>query len=60
MRLFRNVRMLLLALLISVVPATSFAGVFISVGFAPPMLPVYDQPPCPEEGLMWMLSLIHI
>jgi len=54
MRLFRNVRMLLLALLISVVPATSFAGVFISVGFAPPMLPVYDQPPCPEEGLMWM------
>jgi hypothetical protein len=46
--------MLLLALLVSIVPASSFAGVFVSVGFAPPMLPVYDQPPCPEEGLMWM------
>jgi len=54
MKFFRNVRMLLLALLVSVVPASSFAGVFVSVGFAPPMLPVYDQPPCPEEGLMWM------
>ena len=53
MRLFRSARWLLLALLLSVVPASSFAGVFISVGFAPPMLPVYDQPPCPEEGLMW-------
>ena len=54
MKFFRPVRMLLLALLVSIVPATSFAGVFISVGFAPPILPVYDQPPCPEEGLMWM------
>ncbi len=54
MKFFCNMRMLILAFLISVVPASSFAGVFISVGFAPPMLPVYDQPPCPEEGLMWM------
>jgi hypothetical protein len=42
-----------LALLVSLVPASSFAGVFISVGFAPPVLPVYEQPPCPEPGLMW-------
>ncbi|MDR3750583.1 MAG: hypothetical protein P4K94_03765 [Terracidiphilus sp.] len=54
MRLFRSARWLLLALLLSVVPASSFAGVFISVGFAPPMLPVYEQPPCPEDGLMWI------
>jgi len=27
--------------------------VFISVGFAPPVLPVYEQPLCPEPGLMW-------
>jgi len=53
MQVFRSARWLLLALLLSVVPASSFAGVFISVGFAPPMLPVYDQPPCPEDGLMW-------
>src|SRR5271157_629236 len=54
MRLIRSMRWLLLALLLSVVPASSFAGVFISVGFAPPVLPVYEQPLCPEAGLMWM------
>jgi len=34
-------------------PAASFAGVFISVGFAPPVLPVYSQPLCPGNGYMW-------
>jgi hypothetical protein len=29
------------------------AGIFISVGFAPPALPVYAQPVCPEEGYLW-------
>ncbi len=53
MKQFRSVRWMLLALLLSLIPASSFAGVFISVGFAPPMLPVYEQPPCPEPGLMW-------
>jgi hypothetical protein len=53
MRLFRSARWLLLALLISLVPASSYAGVFISVGFAPPVLPIYVQPVCPEPGLMW-------
>lgn len=31
----------------------SFAQVRISVAFAPPELPVYDQPPCPEDGYLW-------
>ncbi len=53
MKLFPSLRWFLLALLLSIFPASSYAGVFISVGFAPPMLPVYDQPPCPEPGLMW-------
>jgi hypothetical protein len=53
MRVTRSLRWLLLALLLSIVPAQSFAGVFISVGFAPPILPVYEQPVCPEPGLMW-------
>ena len=53
MRLFRPARLLLLALLVFLVPAMSHAGVFISVGFAPPMLPIYAQPICPEPGLMW-------
>src|SRR5438046_4983924 len=33
--------------------ASSFAQVDISVGFAPPVLPVYEQPPCPVEGYIW-------
>ena len=53
MKTFRSLRVLLLAMAVSVIPATSFAGVFISVGFAPPVLPVYEQPPCPEEGWIW-------
>ena len=53
MRLSRCARFLLLALLALLIPASSFAGVFISVGFAPPVLPVYVQPVCPEPGLMW-------
>jgi len=53
MQLFRSARWLLMTLLLSLVPASSYAGVFISVGFAPPVLPVYEQPPCPEPGWMW-------
>ena len=33
--------------------AGSRAGVFISVGFAPPVLPVYVQPVVPRTRLMW-------
>jgi len=46
-------RFLLLALLLSLIPAISYAGVFISVAVAPPVLPVYVQPDCPEAGWMW-------
>jgi len=54
MRLFRSARWLLLALLLPLIPASQArAGVFISVGFAPPILPVYVQPPCPQPNLMW-------
>jgi len=35
------------------VPASSFAGVFLSVTIAPPVLPVYAQPPCPGDGYLW-------
>jgi hypothetical protein len=31
----------------------SFATVFISVGIAPPVLPVYTQPLCPGDGYLW-------
>jgi len=53
MKRFWNTRSFLLALLLCLIPASSYAGVFISVGIAPPPLPVYVQPPCPEPGLMW-------
>ena len=53
MRLFRTVPLLLLALLVSVVPASLHAQVFISVNFAPPELPVYEQPMCPQPNLLW-------
>ena len=53
MQVFRSARWLLLALVVTLIPVSSQAGVFISVGVAPPMLPVYEQPPCPEPGLMW-------
>jgi hypothetical protein len=54
MKTFRSLRILLLALAVSLIPASSFGGVFISVNFAPPVLPVYVQPPCPEPGLLWV------
>jgi hypothetical protein len=49
------VRLLLFALLLLAASATSFAQVSIgiSVGFAPPPLPVYEQPLCPAEGYLW-------
>jgi hypothetical protein len=53
MNLLRKSRWALLALLLCLVPASSFAGVFVSVGFAPPVLPVYVQPACPQPGWMW-------
>ncbi len=49
----KSLRALLLALFLCAIPASSRAGVFISVGFAPPALPVYVQPPCPRPGMMW-------
>ena len=52
MRVFHPVRWLLIALF-TLIPPSSYAGVFISVGFAPPVLPVYIQPSCPEPDLIW-------
>ena len=47
---------ILLAACVIAIPATSStvsAQVVISVGIAPPELPVYEQPICPQEGFMW-------
>ena len=53
MKLFRSARFFLLACLLTIVPASSFAGVIIQIGIAPPVMPVYEQPLCPEDGYMW-------
>ncbi|MHB8303126.1 MAG: YXWGXW repeat-containing protein [Acidobacteriaceae bacterium] len=46
-------RALVLAFLAAALPVQSFAGIFVSVGIAPPPLPVYTQPMCPGYGYMW-------
>ncbi|MGH9500411.1 MAG: YXWGXW repeat-containing protein [Terriglobales bacterium] len=48
----RYVRWILLVLTLAV-SVSAFAGVFVSVGFGPPALPVYEQPPCPAVGYIW-------
>jgi len=51
----RFLRGLLPALVLAALPAISSAAVFVgvSVNIAPPELPVYVQPPCPEPGYLW-------
>jgi hypothetical protein len=51
----RFIRTLLFALVVLCMSAASFAqiGVGIVVNFAPPPLPVYEQPFCPGEGYIW-------
>jgi len=50
---FRTAR-IVLALLLSLFPLRSFAGAIISVSLMPPPLPAYDQPPCPDQNLVWV------
>jgi hypothetical protein len=53
MNRIRSIRWLLLALLMIALPAASFAGVFVNITIAPPVLPVYVQPACPGDGYIW-------
>jgi len=46
-------RSLPIAAVLLCAPASSMAGVFISINIAPPVLPVYVQPPCPTDGYLW-------
>jgi hypothetical protein len=38
---------------VAAAPTPSYAGVIISVGIAPPILPVYAQPAIPGDGYIW-------
>jgi len=53
MNITRPVRSLVLLLTLVAMSGAASAGVFISVNFGPPALPVYEQPPCPAEGYIW-------
>jgi hypothetical protein len=59
MHLLRSARWLLLALVVTLIPASSHAQILISVHFGPPALPVYVQPPCPQPDLMWVPGNWH-
>src|SRR6266705_5447281 len=48
-----KLRSLVLAAFLALPFATSFAQVEFSVGWAPPPLPVYEQPACPVAGYIW-------
>src|SRR5215470_11964667 len=50
------IRALIAVLSLATLPAISQAewSVGVSVGIAPPALPVYVQPPCPSPGYMWI------
>ncbi|MGB9148548.1 MAG: hypothetical protein WCC14_22180, partial [Acidobacteriaceae bacterium] len=55
MKAFLKLGILLPALLLCALPAAAPAqiGIAITVTTAPPVLPVYDQPPCPTDGWLW-------
>jgi len=47
------IRYAVFAILLLTLSASAFAGVFVQVTIAPPVLPVYTQPPCPGDGYIW-------
>ena len=58
MQINHTIRSLFLA--IAVLSVVALAGappaaaqVSIAVSFGPPALPIYEQPPCPQEGFLW-------
>jgi WXXGXW repeat (2 copies) len=48
-----KLRSIILAAFLALPFASSYAQVGISVNWAPPVLPVYEQPPCPVAGYIW-------
>ena len=53
MRIASLIRSPLFALVLLAMSAAAYAQISISVSFAPPELPVYEQPLCPGEGYLW-------
>jgi hypothetical protein len=55
MRFILSIRSLLFALVLLAISAASSAqiSVGVSIRIAPPELPIYEQPICPEDGYLW-------
>lgn len=53
MRRIAPIRSLLFLLVLLAISAAAFAQFSVSVSFAPPELPVYEQTLCPEDGYIW-------
>ena len=53
MKHFRLAQAALVGISMFAIPAVSSAGIFLSINIAPPVLPVYVQPPCPTDGYLW-------
>ena len=53
MRINPKIQVLALGVLLFAVPQASKAGIAVSITIAPPALPVYVQPPCPQDGYLW-------
>ncbi len=54
MRLVNSVGLLFVALAMLLVSVNAPAQVAVSITIGPPALPVYEQPPCPAEGYIWV------
>jgi hypothetical protein len=53
MRIISSLRPMLFVFVLFSLSAASFAQISVSVSFAPPELPVYEQPLCPGDGYLW-------
>ncbi|HEV2402091.1 MAG TPA: hypothetical protein VGS27_34490 [Candidatus Sulfotelmatobacter sp.] len=53
MSITRSIRSSLFAVALFAISAAAFAQINISVSFAPPELPVYEQPLLPGDGYIW-------
>ena len=53
MRIARSIRSPLFAVVLLALSAAAYGQISVSVSFAPPELPVYEQPLCPGNGYLW-------
>lgn len=51
--MLRSLKTLLLAAAACALPCTASRAFDLSINFAPPPIPVYEQPLCPADGYLW-------